>query len=373
MAGRFMSSVAKPQKIRAAVQTAPNRIEMREFARPRIGPDEAILKVEACGICGTDVELYSGRLAIVQYPFIPGHEPLGIIDEIGERAASRWGISVGDRVAVEPLIACGACEACLAGSRTTCAKNMNYGFTSISLEPGIWGAYADFMYLHPRTVLHRISHNLPPEIAVMYNPLGAGVRWATSAPATKLGDAVVILGSGQRGLACVIAAKAAGAAPIIVTDLARATHKLEVAREFGADHTIIADRENAVAAIARLTKGQLADVVVDVTGAVQTVTDAIEMVRPGGTIVLAGVKGYREVPGFVSDKLVLRSITVRGVFTVDSASYRRAIRLIESGAAPFARMQSATFPLSEAEAAVHRLAGLDGKPPAIHVAIKPGS
>jgi len=366
-----MSSVTKAQKIRAVVLTAPNRIEMQEFARPRIGPDEAILKVEACGICGTDVELYNGHLAIVEYPFIPGHEPLGRIDEIGEQAAARWGVKVGDRVAVEPLLACGACEACLAGSRTTCAKAVNYGFTSTSIQPGIWGAYADYMYLHPRTVVHKVASDLPPEIAVMYNPLGAGVRWASSVPATRLGDTVVILGSGQRGLACVIAAKTAGASPIIVTDLARASHKLEVAREFGADHVIVADRENAVAEVIKLTGGRLADVVVDVTGAVQTVTDAIEMVRAGGTIVLAGVKGYREVPGFVSDKIVLRSITVRGVFTVDSASYRRAIHLIESGAAPFARIQSATFRLSEAEAAIHRLAGLDGKPPAIHVAIKP--
>lgn len=366
-----MSSRAKPAKVAAAVQIAPHRIEMREFARPRIGPEEAILKVEACGICGTDVELYSGRLAIVDHPFIPGHEPLGTIDEIGERAAARWGVGLGDRVAVEPLIACGACEACLAGSRTTCANVTNYGFTSTNVEPSIWGAYADYMYLHPRTVLHKVARNLPPEIAVMYNPLGAGVRWATTVPATKVGDSIVILGSGQRGLACVIAAKAAGASPIIVTDIARAAHKLEIAREFGADHAIIADQEDAVAEVSRLTGGRRADVVVDVTGAVQTVTDAIEMVRTGGTIVLAGVKNYHEVPGFVSDKLVLRSITVRGVFTVDSASYRRAIHLIESGAALFTRMQTATFRLSDAEAAIHRLAGLDGKPPAIHVAIKP--
>src|SRR5690242_8410776 len=134
-----MSAPSKPQTITAAVQIAPNRIEMREFARPRIGPDEAILKVEACGICGTDVELYSGRLAIVEHPFIPGHEPLGMIDEIGERAAARWGVKTGDRVAVEPLVACGACEACLAGSRTTCAQVTNYGFTSTNVEPGIWG------------------------------------------------------------------------------------------------------------------------------------------------------------------------------------------------------------------------------------------
>lgn len=271
-----MSSVAKPRKITAAVQTAPTKIELREFARPRIGPDDGILRVEACGICGTDVELYSGGLKIVEHPFIPGHEPLGIIDELGERAASRWGVQAGDRIAVEPLIACGVCEACLAGARTACSNHVNYGFTSIGIEPGVWGAYADYMYLHPRTIVHKVARDLPAEIAVMYNPLGAGVRWATSVPATRLGDSVVVLGSGQRGLSCVIAAKVAGAAPIIVTDLARASHKLEIAFEFGADYAIVADQQDAVAQVAKLTAGRGADVVVDVTGATQTVTDAID-------------------------------------------------------------------------------------------------
>src|ERR1035441_4895136 len=84
-------------KIHAAVQVGPRRIELRDFERPKISPDEGILRVEACGICGTDIELYSGHLKVANYPFIPGHEPLGIIDEIGERAARRWGVKVGDR------------------------------------------------------------------------------------------------------------------------------------------------------------------------------------------------------------------------------------------------------------------------------------
>jgi threonine dehydrogenase-like Zn-dependent dehydrogenase len=367
MAGKSASS----GKIRAAVQVGPKRIELREFDRPKIGPDEGILRVEACGICGTDIEQYSGHLKLANYPFIPGHEPLGIIDEIGERAALRWGVNVGDRVAVEPLLACGACEHCLSGSRTTCSQNMSYGFTSTQLAPSVWGAYADFMYLHPGTVLHKISAELPPEIAVMFNPLGAGVRWAVNAPSLRLGDTIVILGAGQRGLASVIAARAAGAGTIIVTDLAKASHKLELALEFGANHAIVADREKVVERVTRLTGGRLADVVVDVTGAIQPVIDSIDLVRAGGTVIIAGVKGADTMTSLATDKLVFRSITLRGVFTVDSVSYRQAIQLIESGAAPLSKMRSAKFGLASAEAAIHRLAGWDGKPPAIHVLIQP--
>ena len=123
-------------KIRAAVQVGPERLEIREFERPKIGPDEGILRVQACGICGTDLEQYSGRARLASYPFIPGHEPVGIIDEIGEPAAERWGVQAGDRVAVEPLVACGSCKPCASGARTLCSHSMSYGFTPVSEAVG---------------------------------------------------------------------------------------------------------------------------------------------------------------------------------------------------------------------------------------------
>jgi threonine dehydrogenase-like Zn-dependent dehydrogenase len=365
------SSKSKSAKVRAVVAVAPGRLELQEFSRPRIGPDEGILRVEACGICGTDTELYSGKIKVAEFPFILGHEPLGVIDEIGDRAAARWGVQVGDRVAVEPLISCGECEACIAGMRTACANWMSYGFTPTGREPAVWGAYADYMYLHPRTVVHRMSKGLPPEVAVMFNPLGAGVRWASRVPGTKLGDSIAILGAGQRGLSAVIVAKRVGAHPIIVTDVDRAAHKPELARTLGADHTLVADREEVVARVIELTGKKGADIVLDVAPDVQTVFDAIGMVKVGGTVVLAGVKGNREIPGFISDQVVLRSINVRGVFAIDTPSYREAVRLIEAGAAPFNLLHTASYGLEDAEAALHRLAGRDGRRPAVCVTIRP--
>jgi threonine dehydrogenase-like Zn-dependent dehydrogenase len=119
-----------------------------------------------------------------------------------------------------------------------------------------------------------------------------------------------------------------------------------------------------------LTGGRLADVVVDVSaGAVQPVLDAIDIVRPGGTVVLAGLKNGHSVPNFVTDRLVSKSITMRGVFTVDTPSYREAIRLIHNGTVPFERFRTETYPLADAEHAIRRLAGLEGDRPAFHVAI----
>jgi threonine dehydrogenase-like Zn-dependent dehydrogenase len=362
---------------RAVVQTGVGRFEVHEFGVPEVGPDDGLLRLELCGICGSDIEQYDGRfdeMGWTKGPTIPGHEPLGIVAAIGERAAARWGVGVGDRVAVEPLIPCGECEACREGARTRCSgwgRMYSYGLLDLEIEPRILGGYSEYMYLHPNTVLHKMPREMPVDVAVLFNPLAAGVRWATTTPDLQLGDTIVVLGAGQRGLACVIAARAAGAGKIIVTDIARAAGKLELARDLGADATIVADSEDVVARVSDLTGGRGADVVVDVVPvATQPILDAVAFVRNGGTIVLSGVKGGERTP-LDTDEVVRKSITLRGVFTVDSPAYRRAIRLLEVGAQPFGRLHTASYGLERAEEAIHHLAGrLDG-PPAINVAIAP--
>jgi threonine dehydrogenase-like Zn-dependent dehydrogenase len=369
--------MGRARSSRAVVQTGAQTFEVHEFARPAVGPDDAILRMELCGICGSDIEQYDGRFedrGWVRGPTIPGHEPLGVIDEIGERAARRWGVAVGDRVAVEPLIPCGQCEACKSGQSTRCngwGRVFSYGLLGTDVEPQLLGGYSQYMYLHPNSVMHRMSSSLPAEVAVLFNPLAAGIRWAATESDLRLGDTIVILGAGQRGLAAVIAARAAGAGQIIVTDLARAAGKLEFARELGAHATVVADEEDVVARVEELTAGRLADVVLDVTPvATQPILDAIEMVRNGGTIVLAGVKGG-PTAAIDQDRIVFKSVTMRGVFTVDSPAYRQAIRLLEEGGLPFERMHTASYPLERAEEAIHHLAGRTDGPPAIHVAIAP--
>jgi threonine dehydrogenase-like Zn-dependent dehydrogenase len=359
------------------VLEAPGRLSLQQFDRPRVGDADALLRLEACGICGSDVEQISGgleALGMSPYPLIPGHEPVGRIEEIGPEAAESWGVSVGDRVAVEPLVACGRCRACLAGERSTCPRRQAYGFTSALTAPALWGGYAELMHLHPNSVLHKLPASLSPEVASWFNPLGAGIRWAVKAGPLRFGDTVVVMGAGQRGLACVIAARAAGAGQIIASDLRRAEHRLELARSLGADHVLYADEEDPVQRTREITGGRGADLVIEVAAVdPKPITDAVDLVRAGGTIVLAGAKGGKPIPGFVSDKMVLNSITMKGVFTVDSASYADAIRLIEADPEPFARLHDASFGLEQAAEAVARLAGTDGAPPALHVTIGGGA
>jgi threonine dehydrogenase-like Zn-dependent dehydrogenase len=357
------------------VQDGPRRLRRAEFPLPAVGHDDALLRVEACGICGTDYELYAG-LYPVPAPFIPGHEPVGVIEAIGEVAARRWGVAAGDRVAVESLLPCGYCRQCISGRYGLCrgrgALPVGYGFISTEKPPALWGGYAEYMYLEPQSLVHRVSGDVPAELAVMFNPLGAGFRWAVQMPGTKIGDTVVILGPGQRGLASVIACREAGAGRVIVTGLAADERKLALARRFGADHTIDVEAEDPVRRVREITDGAGADIVVDVTSyALEAVTQAVDMARRGGTVVLGGVKGMKPVPDFLSDKVVMKELTLMGALGVDYPAYEAAIRLIESGRYPLAEMHTHTLPLDEAERALQLLAREVPGEDAIHIALVP--
>src|SRR5215472_747270 len=285
--------------IRAVVQTGPRRLEMREFPRPVIGPDDGgLLRVEACGICGSDVEQYRGNLGAQWLPMVPGHEPLGIIEEVSDSAAARWGVRPGDRVAVEILIPCRSCDLCLAGRYMSCRHRIGSHGGSNPPERGLgpWGGFSEYIHLHPNAILHKVRRDIPAEVAVMFNPLGAGVRWAVHLGGVGLGDSVLILGTGQRGLAAVLASREAGAGTIIVTGLSRDAGKLALAREFGADVTIDVEAEDTVLRVAEITGGVGADVVLELTPmAAQPIRDALQAVRWGGRVVLAGLKGGQPV------------------------------------------------------------------------------
>ncbi len=353
------------------VQTARRELTPMDLPLPAISEDSGLLRIEACGICGSDYEQFEGVLR-APMPAVPGHEPLGRIAAIGDRAARRWGVEVGDRVAVETMLSCRHCEACLAGSYHLCGSRRIYSYIPLSDAPGLWGAYAQYMYLDPGCIVHRMDPALPASTAVMFNPLGAGFRWAVEIPQTQPGDTVVILGPGQRGLASVLACREAGAAQIIVTGLEADAAKLALAREFGADATIDVENEDAARRVRELTDGRGADVVVEVSSyATEPVVQAIDFARMGGTVVLAGTKGWKEVAGFVSDKVVMKELTIRGAIGVTRSGYANAIRLLESRRFPVERMHTHDFPLAQAELAIRTLAREIAGEASIHSCLVP--
>ena len=356
------------------IQHGARDLRAGELPLPEVGDDAALLRVEACGICGSDYEQYEGVLR-VPYPVIPGHEPVGIIEAIGDACARRWGVAKGDRVAVEALLPCGRCDVCASGAYNLCRGDGAmpvFGYRPVTLEPGLWGGYAEYLYLPGSALVHRMSKEVPDELAVLFNPLGAGVRWAVEMPKLAAGETIAVLGPGQRGLACVIAAKQAGAGTIVVTGLSRDARKLELARAFGADHAIDVERDDVVRAVREITGGKMADVVVDVTAyATVAVTQAVDLVRRGGRVVLAGTKGPKPVENFLSDRIVQKELTLLGAFGVDSASYEKAIAYVESHWRELSAMHTHTLPLSEAERGLRFLAGNVEGEEAIHIALIP--
>jgi threonine dehydrogenase-like Zn-dependent dehydrogenase len=361
--------------VRAAVQSGPGKIEVRDFPRPRTGPDDGLLRVEANGICGSDVETFKGHMGRRGAgPFIPGHEPLGIVEEIGERAAQRWGVRPGDRVALEVIVPCRSCHDCLIGRYQACRqRGPSHGVTGIDVEPSLFGGLAEYLYLSPGAILHKVDNRLPAELAVMFNPLGAGVRWAVHLGGVGFGDTVLVLGAGQRGLAAVIAARAAGAGTIVVTGLAADAHKLALAREFGADHTLVVDEpgQDPVEFVREITDGAMADVVLELTPmATAPVGQALLAARHGGTVVLAGLKGGAEIP-LTTDVIINRALTVRGAFGVDARGYAEAISIIESRRFPLERMHTHSFGLDDTALAIETLAGQVPDSGAVHVSVHP--
>lgn len=345
----------------------PRDLRREDLPLPAIGDDDALLRVEACGICGSDEEQYSGALQ-VPYPAIPGHEPVGRIERVGPVASQRWGLRAGDRVAVESLIPCGHCGACITGRYGLCRNGGVFGFRPMSAAPGLWGGYATHLYLPPHALLHRIPDDIPAEIATLYNPLGAGVRWAVDMPRLAVGETIVILGPGQRGLASVIAARAAGAGTIAVTGLSRDERKLALAKQFGAHHAIDAERDDVSRVVREITNGYGADVVVDVTSyATGAVLQAIDIARRGGRIVLAGTKGPNPIQNLLSDRIVQKELTIMGAFGVDWRSYEMAIAMLASRWREFAAIHTHTLSLFEAPRALELLAGSE----AIHIALVP--
>jgi threonine dehydrogenase-like Zn-dependent dehydrogenase len=239
--------------------------------------------------------------------------------------------------------------------------------------PGLWGGYSEYLYLPPAVGVHRIADSIDPAVATLFNPLGAGLRWAVAMPRLEPGETIVILGPGQRGLGSVVGAKEAGAGRIIITGLERDAAKLALARTFGADLTLTVDKDDIRRAVREATNGRGADVVIDVTSyATSAVTLAIDLARRGGRVVLAGTKGLgNPVPDFFSDRIVVKELTILGALGVDHANYERAVRLIESGKYPLEEMHTHTLPLEDAERAIRILSGSEPGEDAIHIALIP--
>lgn len=285
---------------------------------------------------------------------------------MGAAAQRRHGVKEGDRVIIEYAFGCGMCKPCLSGRYTLCECYYNYGsMVSCEKPPHLFGAYADYLYIHPRSMVHKIGDDLSPEEGVMICAvLGNGVRWLRQIGGVSIGQPVAIVGPGQQGLAAVVVAKEAGAGPIMVIGLERDAERLEMARRFGADVVINADRNDPVKAVANATGGAMADLVMDVSGHPNGVRLSLDLAGIGAIVILPGLYGgQKEIP-LLLDRVVFREIRLIGVFSHDFKAVVPAIEIAKRRRYPLGDMISHRFPLEKAKYALALVGGdLPGESP----------
>ena len=366
-----------PDRAKAAVLLEPRHVEIRDFPIPDTGDAEGLLRVEAAGVCGSDIPSFIGSSSRNLEPRIFGHEIFGQIERIGPAAAERWGVQQGDHIIFERWIPCGHCEHCYSGMYRLCSRTvgaaggtpLNYGGSPITLAPSLWGGFSEYVYLHPDTVVYKVSGNVTPVQMPLFTPIANGLSWVQRSGGATTGSTVVIQGPGQNGLGCVIGAKEAGAQRIIVLGLERDAFRLRIAREFGATDTVMVDKEDAVERLRQITSGQMADVVVDTSSGAKAPPiefSARLAKRVGGTIVLVG--GLRHDPA--SKGMNATELTIKTVFGRDRKYVHAALGLIESGKYPLDLMCTHSFPIEETETAF-KTAALETDEDVLHVCIEP--
>lgn len=322
----------------AAVDRGDQQIELREFPRPPIPTDGALLRVEAAGMCGADVAAFhDGSLG----GCIMGHENVGTIEEIGEAAERRWGVSLGDRVVLEEYLPCWHCDWCRMGEYRLCFSTdkvqnpeaLRFGNMKVGVEPALWGGYSQFLFLPGRSVLHRIADHVPGHHAAVTLPLANGIQWTLIEAGVGLGSSLLVMGPGQQGLGCVVAAAEAGASTIIVSGTSRDAHRLDAATRLGAHHVLDVDQGDIEEQVRALTGGVGPDVVIDATSATSpdVAYAGLRMLkRKGGTFVMQGLL-TPVVDAFPMGMVASKYVTIKVARGHSSRAVSQAIRIIESG------------------------------------------
>lgn len=363
--------------VRAAVATAPGVIEEQTLQLPPLAPDAGVLRVSITGVCGSDWG-YWQNLPRSRGPLVLGHETVGTIEALGAQAAQRWGVKEGDLVALEEYLPCGHCEHCRSADFRLCDATdwrlggLRYGATALSVEPGLWGGYAQRQHLHWNTVFHRVPASVSPVHAALALPLSNGIEWTYLQGRAGPGQTVVIQGPGQQGLSCVVSAREAGAEQVIITGLGNEADsaRLALARRLGAHHTIDIEANDLLETVADLTGGRMADLVIDcASGGPASVTSAIQLARKKGRVILGGQK-RKPVPAFDSDHIIANFLTVQGMRGHSYASVDLALQLIASGRHDVRSMSTHTFGLADTALALRTLNG-EGVAGAVHMTIDP--
>ncbi|MCL6562647.1 MAG: alcohol dehydrogenase catalytic domain-containing protein [Firmicutes bacterium] len=345
---------------KAAVLRAPQTLEIEEFALPAPEPESGLLRVEVAGVCtGTDTKLYHGKLDN-PWPLIPGHEIVGVVEALGPGLAQTTGVQVGTRVILRGA-QCGRCEACRRGEGRFCPANPGYGLrTPTTVSPGLWGGYAEYVYLAPGAVLEPVPEGVSAEQALMATVFANGLTWVLAQGGLRAGESLLVQGVGQQGLMGILAGRLGGASPIIAVGLGTDRARLHLAKQLGADWALAADQDAVGEVVAEVTDGQGVDLLLEVSGSPRGLIQALPWIRTGGRVVLASLSGKGvEVP-VPLDEIVWRQIRVQGVYSKSATVLKDALRILRHRRLPITELITHRLPLQEAALAME-LAGRGGE------------
>jgi len=327
--------------MRAQVVEAPGKMVLKEVPVPEISPDEVLIKVSMCGICGTDWKIYKGEYASEFLPMISGHEFWGVIEEVGSNAK---GLKKGDRVSVDICLPCGTCYFCRRGDHLLCET-----FTQLGIHTD--GAFAEYVKA-PWKNCYKIPDEVDSLSAAFIEPLTA-VMQASKKMDIKIASSVVIIGDGL-GILHGAMAKLRGAAPVIVIGASEA--RLNMAKEMGADYIIDVNKiQDPVAEVKRLTGGVGADYVLEAVGSPKTYEQAFEMVRRGGKVEAFGICPPDSKACFSPYEFVLGEKKVSGSCAGIGNDWGDVLTLLKYKRIDPSAMFSMIVPLEELEQALHEL------------------
>jgi len=338
-----------PRTCEAAFLVREGEIRLEQVRVPKPGPKDALVKVKACGVCGSDVHYYQhGRIGdfVVRKPLILGHECAGTVAAVGSRVRN---VAVGDRVAVEAGVTCGSCAYCRAGRYNLCPDVV------FLATPPVNGAFVHYLS-HPAEWLHKLPEQVSFEEGAMLEPFNVGL-YAARLAGVEPGHTVAVLGSGPIGLTAIQAAKASGATTIIATDVVPS--RLRFARRLGAKHVVNAQQDDPVAAILDLTGGRGADVVFEAAGTVATTQQTVAAVKRGGAVALIGLGPTSRFEMPVMD-LIVKEVRLTGQFRYANL-YPAAIELVASGAVDLKSMINSRYPFARVAEAMAACAKGDPK------------
>jgi L-iditol 2-dehydrogenase len=332
----------------ALLLTAPSKLELVDFPTPQPGDDEVLLRIRACGICGSDVHGWDGSSGRRFPPLIMGHEGAGEIAAAG-RGVSSW--QIGDRVTFDSTIYCGKCDYCRAGNVNLCEARRVIGVSTSEYRQH--GSFAEYVVV-PQRILYRLPSGMRFEHAAMVEPTSIAVH-AVRRVAIARTDLAVVVGTGLIGLLLVQALRWAGAQRIVAVDLE--PRRLALARQFGATETLQSNDCDVLAEIGRLSSGRGADLAFEAVGLTPTVRLALQLVRRGGAVVLVG--NLAQKIDFPLQSVVTRELTLYGSCG-SAGEYPLCIDLIARGAIQVGPMISALAPLREGATWFQRLSAPGG-------------